>query len=237
MLEGYNERLFNGKSFRSKLHLARYIWLQKKIDQYKCSTEKILELGCFDGKSIEFLKLPPKHYAGYDANWEGGLDLAEKKWKAFPNYDFNYCAGIADFNPEKGYFDISVCQETLEHLPLADVDTYLYRMAMATNTYTFISVPNERGLVFLGKRIGKMLTQDKNDLEKFTVPELFYASIGKTKKVKRRETGHKGFDHLEMEKNIKKYFDIVETNALPFGAMPVSMNFTVAYVCKRKATL
>lgn len=66
MLDNYNERLFNGKNFRSNLHLARYTWLKKKIKQYNCPTDTVLELGCFDGKSLEFIEKAPGQYDGYD---------------------------------------------------------------------------------------------------------------------------------------------------------------------------
>lgn len=234
MLDNYNERLFHGKSFRSRLHLARYIWLGKKIKQYNCSTDRILELGCFDGKSLEFLEKLPLEYEGYDANWEGGLDIGKEKWKEHPGYRFKLCTKIDDFRPEENHFDISVCQETMEHLPLKDLHTYLDRLSKATKTYCFISVPNEKGMVFLAKHIGKTLTQKKREVEEFTYAELFYSTIGNMKKVERNETGHKGFDYKDLQKSIEQYFEIIETTALPFTALPVSLNFTVGFVCKKK---
>lgn len=234
-LDNYNERLFNGKSYRSKLHLARYFWLAKKIKQFGCKTEKILELGCFDGKTIEFIEKPPLEFDGYDANWEGGLDLGKTKWKDFPNYHFNLCDKIGAFKPKENYFDISVCQETMEHLPLADLDRYIERLAKATKSYCFISVPNEKGIVFLVKLIGKKLTQRNRDLERFTLREIFYATVGNVKKVKRRETGHKGFDYTEFMQHVELFFEIVEISGIPFPMLPVSLNFTVGFICKRKS--
>ncbi len=234
MLDNYNERLFNGKSFRSRLHFARYKWFQKKIKQYNCSTDTVLELGCFDGKAIEFLEHPPTYYEGYDANWEGGLDIGKKKWKHNLNYKFNLCTGIDDFTPAEDYFDISICQETMEHLLLADLDTYIERLAKATKTYCFISAPNEKGIIFLTKHISKTLTQDKEDLEKYSYSEVFHATMGNMKKVKRNETAHKGFDYSDLQEKLQNYFEIIEINGIPYGGLPVSLNFTVGFVCKRK---
>ena len=56
---GYNERLFSG-GFRSKLHLARFRWLQSEIAKRKCRIDSVLELGCYDGKLIEFLPKKPR---------------------------------------------------------------------------------------------------------------------------------------------------------------------------------
>ncbi len=234
MLDNYNERLFDGKSFRSKLHVSRYIWLQKKIKQYNPAAESILELGCFDGKTIDFLAKPPLQYEGYDANWEGGLDLGKKKWKDFPHYHFKLCTKLADFQPAANSFDISVCQETAEHLPIEDMDTYMQRLANATKTYCFISVPNEKGIIFLLKHLTKKLTQEKKEQEDVSLKELFYSTFGNLKKVKRNVKHHKGFDYSELKKDLQKHFDIVESNGLPFTSLPVSLNFTVGFVCKKK---
>lgn len=235
MIDNYNERLFNGKTFRSKLHFARYIWLRKKLKQYNCSTDTILELGCFDGKTIEFLEQPPKQYDGYDANWEGGLELGRVKWSKFPNYHFNLCTEISAFQPTENYFDISICQETLEHLPEADLSKYLQRMAKATKTYCFITVPNEKGIVFLTKYITKAITQKKTDLEEFSFADIFYSTTGNLKKVKRNEGGHKGFDYANLRTSLEKHFEIIETNGIPFTALPLSLNFTAGFVCKKKS--
>ena len=237
MLDNYNERLFEGKSFRSKLHIARYTWLCKKLKQYKCKADTILELGCFDGKTIEFLEHSPIQYDGYDANWEGGLDIGIKKWQGFSNYHLHLCKNLNDFKPQEDCFDISICQETLEHLPLSDLDTYLERLAKATKTYSFISVPNEKGIVFLAKHLIKILTQDKNQREEFSFLEVFHATMGNLKKVSRTETMHKGFDYAELKKKLQKHFIIVETNGLPLNMLPGSLNFTVGFVCKRKMNI
>ena len=234
MLDNYNERLFNGKSIRSKLHLSRYIWLQKKIKKYKCRLDSVLELGCFDGKTIEFLEEKPKMFEGYDANWEGGLDTGKKKWQDFPDYVFKLCTKLEDFKPEQNKFDISICQETAEHLPETDLPQYLERMANATKTYCFLSVPNERGIIFLAKHFTKFLTQKKDERENVTAREFYYSAVGNLKQIKRNVKHHKGFDYKQFKKDVEKSFEIVEVNGLPFSFLPPSLNFTVGFVCKKK---
>jgi hypothetical protein len=236
MLDNYNERLFNGKNVRSKLHLARYTWLAQKLKQYQCSYNSVLELGCFDGKTLEFLELPPQSYDGYDANWEGGLDIGKERWKNHPDYHFHLCTKITDFEPGENTYDISVCQETIEHLPLAEFNQYIEKLAKATRHLCFISVPNEKGLVFLFKHMFKALTQAKVDREDYSFREIWYTFIGKPEKVERHEKGHKGFDYTALKKDLEKHFDVVETNGLPFGKLPVSLNFTVGFICKKKHT-
>lgn len=52
-------------------------------------------------------------------------------------------------------FDISICMETLEHIPPDLVGGYLKELSKATKNYIFISVPNEIGVVFLFKHLVK----------------------------------------------------------------------------------
>ena len=73
--EGYNQRLFSGGP-RAWYHLARFRWIQAEVARRGCRTDSLLELGCFDGKLLDFIQPAPRRYVGFDANWEGGLDLA-----------------------------------------------------------------------------------------------------------------------------------------------------------------
>ena len=75
---GYNERLFKG-CIRKKLHMARYYWITKSLLKLDCEFQSCLELGCFDGKVIDFLPTKPVRYLGLDANWEGGAGLGERE--------------------------------------------------------------------------------------------------------------------------------------------------------------
>ena len=54
----------------AKILEATYILLDthgsKKIKQYNCPTDTVLQLRCFDGKSLEFIEKAPGQYDGYD---------------------------------------------------------------------------------------------------------------------------------------------------------------------------
>ena len=52
----------------------------KENIEYKINYDTVLELGCHDGKVIEFLPKMPSIYKGYDANWENGIELARKRF-------------------------------------------------------------------------------------------------------------------------------------------------------------
>ena len=144
---GYNERLFT-KGIRGKLHTARFEWLARSLLHLKCEYQSVLELGCYDGKTIDFLPKRPRHYLGLDANWEGGLDIAKSRWNNESNYTFRQCTMPKEMRIAGKQYDISICMETLEHIPPHMVAPYIEELAQATKKYIFVTVPNEIGMVF-----------------------------------------------------------------------------------------
>jgi hypothetical protein len=230
----YNERLFDGKSFRSKLHYARYEWVNAWINKWKLEPYSMLELGCYDGKTIDFLSNKPTIYAGYDANWEGGLDIAKTKWKNQTAYSFHTCEKPNDFSNDHLLYDISVCLETLEHIPAVDLEAYIKLLSIKTTKYCLISVPNEKGPVLFFKHIIKSLTQSKTQTEAYSIKELLYGSIGRLDKVERRDCGHKGFDYDVLGKLLAKYFIVLKKEAIPYSAIPHALGFNIGFVLKKK---
>lgn len=76
--KGYNERLYEGDALRRFYHKSRFKFLSYAIKKYNIHTVRVLEIGCGDAKSLEFLNPKPIFYIGIDANWEGLLDIAKK---------------------------------------------------------------------------------------------------------------------------------------------------------------
>lgn len=229
--KGYNERLFNG-GIRTFFHEGRFRWLNAEMKKLKLNSGSILELGCFDGKSINYLPFTAEKYVGYDANWEGGLDISKTLWKHKPEYKFEFCDSPALFNPSDEVFDYGIAMETLEHLPLASSDEFLEKIASSTKSYGFFSIPNEQGFVFLIKYFIK-----KNFLqltEPYTTRELIYALKNQPEKVERNEGSHKGFSYKAQIEQIQKYFDVVSVKGIPFVHLPLSCNFTIGIVVKKK---
>ncbi|HEY7986877.1 MAG TPA: hypothetical protein VIE17_08145 [Methylophilaceae bacterium] len=88
-------------------------------------------------------------------------------------------------------FNIAVTMETLEHVPPQMVDAYLRKIAEHLEGYFFVTVPNEKGIVFLAKWLAKKILS--KDAESYSISELANATLGRMDLVARRE--HKGFDH------------------------------------------
>jgi hypothetical protein len=223
----YNERLFK-KGWRRYLHESRYLWLRKKLKQLELADVSILELGCFDAKTIDYLPFGFSKYAGYDANWENGLDLGKKRWKNNPAVQLVESDTVSGFNTGNERFDCTIAMETLEHLKAGELEQYIEKLAAATKQYLFITVPYERGVPLLLKYVYKAI-RFKVD-EPYSLKELFYAVKGDLYRVSRVEGGHKGFDHRQLLKLISVYFEIKEVNGLPVSFLPTGMNFSVGIV-------
>lgn len=222
----YNERLFSSGP-RKMLHLARFRWLAKSINELQCPCETVSELGCFDGKVIDFLPIKPLLYWGFDANWEGGLDIAKQKWSDEPNYTFTYCCKPEDMDTNGRQFDIGICMETLEHIPPEMISGYLEKLQKATKHYIFITVPNEKGLLFLFKYLIKRTILEAKP---YKFMELVNTTIGRTHRVERNQ--HKGFDYQVLIETLSNYFNVIHVTSIPLRQLPLSLSFTVGIIGK-----
>ena len=106
-------------------------------------------------KVIIFLPYLPIEYIGLDADWEGGLNIAKKKFKKIDQYKFIKTKNIKDFPILINKFDLVICLETLEHLPPDDLERYLLKLSSLMKEYFILTVPNEIGFIFLIKYLIK----------------------------------------------------------------------------------
>ena len=140
---GYNERLFSG-GLRSRLHFARFKWISSQLSGLQCATDSVLELGCFDGKLLDFLPNRQSRYVGFDANWEGGLDMAMRR--STDSYSFFRASSPEEMNRDsKDIFHIAVIMETLEHVPPEMVDGYLRKIAQHLDGYLLLRSQMKKG--------------------------------------------------------------------------------------------
>ena len=217
-----------------RLHEARFLWMAEKIREFDIPYKKVFELGCFDAKTIDFMPSHPDYYVGYDANWHDCLTVARAKWKDFPQYKFYQSDNPAQINEPENSFDLAISMETLEHVvPFSFEEEYIKKLHSLTNNYLIVTVPNEIGLLFLLKRSFKYLFLRRNkDMQPFTSKEIFYATLGRTDKVNRDD--HKGFNYKNTIALIQQHFEIKKVQGIQFRHLPLSFNFTIGIVAKKK---
>lgn len=229
--KGYNERLFSGRGLRSYLHNSRFKWFREQQDAMGFSTAKVIELGCFDGRLLGFMATPPEHYIGLDADWEGGLSKAQSTYADHPRWQFIKSADPQDLQQfADDSFELAVALETMEHIPADLVDAYLQQLARVVKGDLVISVPNEKGLVFITKWLAKKLFF--GGAETYRPSELFSAIFGRMESIERNE--HKGFDYAQLSRQIAKYFDDVQVQAMPLKGLPLWLGFTVGITARSR---
>lgn len=223
---GYNERLFSG-GLRGRLHGARFAWLNESLRRIQAPCVHVLELGCFDARSLHYLPRKPDSYLGLDANWEGGLDQGRTSLRDDPSVRLEICSTPAELrgHAEGRRFDTTLCLETLEHVAPDMVDSYLEEIARVTTGYFVVTVPNEKGPVFLAKYLVK---RSFGDYFHYRPIEIWGALTGRMNLVERDD--HKGFDYDDMVHAIARHFDVVEVSGYPFRRLPRWANFGVGIV-------
>lgn len=229
---GYNERLFSGKTIRSRLHNSRFLWFRKTLKSTGVEKFKAVELGCFDGRLLEYFPTAPVCYEGLDADWEGGLTAAQQKFNQHPSWHFRKAvdpSALAEFADHS--FNVGAALETLEHVPPHLIDGYLKELARIIDGYFLVTVPNEKGLIFLMKWLVKRLLLNYSG-QKYKFSELVAATFGQMHKVERSD--HKGFDYAALARQIEQHFDLVRMEGMPMPYLPVSLSFTVCILAKSK---
>lgn len=201
------------------------------LEKNNIEPKNVLELGCFDGKLINFFKNKPLSYVGFDANWEGGLDIANEEFKNshFAKFYKSTEPKHLDVLKEKK-FDVGFCMETFEHIPPNLVEPYLIKLREHVRDFLIITVPNEKGVFFLIKYLIKLIFMKLP--QPYTFKEIIYSIIGMSKKVQRNQ--HKGFDYDDLAKKISKYFNIIKFSGHPFGFLPKELCFGISIVCVPK---
>ncbi len=223
----YNERLFQSRGLRSAYHLERYRWLAREMAGI--SSPRVIELGCFDAKSLRFIP-QPSYYLGLDADWEGGLSEGRKLWRDAGNVELVNCVHPSQI-PDRGTFDIGVVLETLEHLPDPLLDEYIAKLGALIHGKLFVSVPRERGLIFLAKYLAKTLFYGGYAGGGRPTPrDVFMLTLSRTNQVKRCD--HKGFDERVLIKKLSKYFRIEKVSSIFPRFAPLSLSVTVGIVAR-----
>ncbi len=217
----YNDRLFS-KGLRARLHLARFYWVQEIARTVP--HERVLELGCFDGRLLDYIE--PRQYVGLDAGWEGGIDDAMVRYGSDGSKTFLKTEDplqLAQY-PARS-FDLGVALETLEHMQDAALEAYLVQV-QRTCVRFLVTVPNEKGPVFLAKWAAKKFLLREASSDRYTFGEVVNATLGRMDRVARRE--HKGFDYAALARQLSKRFVIEKTVGLPWG--PPYLAFSVGFL-------
>jgi hypothetical protein len=226
----YNERLFSS-GLRAWFHRARFHWLHRQCVAQDVDTSRVVELGCFDARSIDHLPARPVEYFGYDAGVEGGLALAIEHYRNVRAYTFQQCMSADQMHfPADRKATLVISLETLEHVPPAVLPGYLDRFQKLADGYVVVSVPNEKGPVFFVKWVLKSLFYPGR--ETYTFREVLAATRGDMAHVARDE--HKGFDWEVLRDQLAARFELVKIEGVQFPWLPPFLNVQIGMVFRSR---
>lgn len=230
-LETYTRRLF-GKGIYGRHHNRRFEWLSQKIAALAGEQEiRVLEVGCHEGRVLNYVPKQVRRYVGLDAGWGGGLERARECFRERPEVTFIQSNHPRDVAALEERFDFVICMETLEHVEPSIVELYIKAFSEKLDGYLLITVPNEKGLALLLKATGaRFLKVDR--IYPYTAKEFFWGLMGRLDRVARSE--HKGFDYRNLANLIGKYFRHVSVEGVSPVRRPLQLGLTIGIVASQK---
>lgn len=202
--KSYNERLFSG-GMRQWVHDQRFLWLRQAS---KGLSGSVLELGCFDARSLSFLSFAPDRYLGIDAGWESGLESARLR---YPQHEF-LCESSPRTLNEK--FDVAICLETLEHVPREQMNSYI-EMLHDASPVLLCTIPVEIGPVFLVRYLSKFVY---GTTDVYSASEVINLALNRSEAV--IQDNHKGFDYRSVVRTLREKYREVSVMGLPIPFAP-----------------
>jgi hypothetical protein len=226
MPDAYNDRLFHGNRARRFLHERRFWWLIDRLRRLSIRRADIIEIGCYDAKTISYLErngIAVNRYVGYEADDEVFV-RAQPQWAARPEVAIVKSTSSSDIDLS-ATFDVGICMETLEHLPDELVDGYLQVLARVVRGPVFFTIPVERGAMLVAKQLGYRVFGMYGD--RLSWRDLLNGALSQTDKIPRHE--HAGFDDRQMIERIARHFNVTESGGL-FVPYFTTLNFTLGIV-------
>jgi len=230
----YNARLFAPGLYGSH-HWARFRWLRRKLSALNLERVRILEIGCFDAKTVDSLPFEVERYVGLDAGWESGerdgvavgLAAARRRFGGDARFAFHESTDPEDVWRLDGEFDVGVCMETLEHIAPSDVESYLAALARKVRGPLLVTVPNEKGAALLCKTLAAKVLGIDRDVH-FSATEFANAVLGRMDRVPRHH--HKGFDYAVLSRRLAHHFGAVVVEGVDSRFLPYWLQPTIGIV-------
>lgn len=172
----------------------------------------LLDLGCGNGDHYPYERFKENCF-GVD-NDANALEILRERYPGL----FAVCADCCDMPIEDNSVDCVVSVSTLEHIAYLDMMLEDVDRVMAPDGDIFISVPNEGGLMW---GMGRALTSAR----RFAVEKFNYERVV-------------SIEHIncvwQIEKALKRYFQIKRKARFPFFIGSFNLNLVTAYHCKKK---
>lgn len=219
-------------------HTQRFKWLREKIVALGKQDISVVEIGCADATSLDYIPVPICRYLGFDAGWRSGwsdgqpygMEAARQRYSQHANFDFRQSGHYTDVARISEEFDVGIVLETFEYLPTRELESYIATMAGKLNSRgcLFSSMPNEKGIPLLVKALGAKFSGVRRS--EYTTGQFLNALCGRLDHVPRVERGRKGFDYAKIVGLIQRHFRFVHLEAVGFRKLPHFLSLNVGVI-------
>jgi hypothetical protein len=223
-------------------HTRRFEWLKKKLSTLDKQNVSILEIGCNDARSLNYVPVRVHRYLGLDAGWRSGwknghphgLEAARTRFRKHPNFEFRKSTRHEDLFDVDERFDVAIVLETFEYLDPAQLEPYVFLLSekLKDDGSIFCTMPNEKGLPLLMKVIGSKLSGVRRS--EYTLPQLWNALLGRMDRVPRSARGRKGFDYAAMARLVQRHFARVCLEPVEPPNSPLWLSLNVGLVASKQ---
>jgi hypothetical protein len=223
-------------------HVQRFEWLRKKIISLEKQSVSILELGCADARSLDYIPARVERYAGFDAGWRSGLQngkacglqAARERYGDRNNFSFVQSVRYTDIERVAGKFDLGIVMETFEYLDGHQLESYVATLAKKIDVHGCVlsTMPNEKGLPLLIKAVGSKFSGVRRS--EYTLPQFLNALAGRLDRVPRAERGRKGFDYGQIAALVARYFRYVHLEAVGAPGFPASLSPNIGLIASHQ---
>lgn len=219
-------------------HAQRFRWLREKVVSAGKPCVSILELGCNDATSLDYIPLAVDRYVGFDAGWQSGwregtaygLEAARLRYTGIENIELRRSNDFRDIINLSGAFDFALVLETFEYLEPSTLESYISAMAdkLWPGGHLVSTMPNEKGIAVLLKHVGSHISGVRRS--EYSPRELLQAVLGRTRSIPRATRGRKGFDYQQIAKLARRHFSHVRLESVGPSFLPHCMSLNVGMV-------
>ncbi|HTV59536.1 MAG TPA: class I SAM-dependent methyltransferase [Verrucomicrobiae bacterium] len=219
-------------------HSRRFRWLRRKIISSGKTRLSILELGCNDATSLDYVPVAIDRYVGFDAGWQSGrkdgvaygLEAARQRYAGIEGIEFHRSNDYRDILALSGTFDFAFVLETFEYLDPSKLESYISALAdKAWPSGQLVStMPNEKGIAVLLKHLGSRISGVRRS--QYSPWELALAALGRVRSIPRSARGRKGFDYQRIAELAQKHFQYVRLEPVEPSFLPCSMSLNIGLV-------
>jgi hypothetical protein len=237
--EGSRLRFF--RSLYARHHTHRFDWLRQKIASLEKPSISILEIGCADARSLDYVPVHINRYYGLDAGWRSGvrngkiygLEAARCRFAHRKNFTFQQSVHYADLKPIREKFDIEILLETFEYLETSQLESYVRLLGEKLDERGCVlsTMPNEKGFPLLVKGFGSKISGVRRS--EYNLREFLNAVVGRMDRVPRAERGRKGFDYEAVARLMARYFHHVHLEPVGGFGLPIALSPNVGLVASQ----